>query len=115
LTKGYIYFVGSTNSGKTSLISALRNTANKFNPKTYKDPFDLQMVPKNYKTEIQKNENVNKHRGESTISFLPGTTLKPIEIDDFKLGAKVFDTPGIPSINKVSDYIHNVRELKHVL
>lgn len=49
------------------------------------------------------------------ISILPGTTLKPLEVEDIKLGSRVFDTPGIPSVNKVSDYVQRVSELKHVL
>jgi len=74
-----IYVMGCTNSGKSSFINALLFKSNK-----YKDM-----------SKVHYREKYNV----LTESPAPGTTLDLITVEQFKLGFRVIDTPGIPNLN----------------
>lgn len=76
--KPKIYVVGSTNSGKSSFINALLYKQNK-----YKDA-----------KKITRREKFNI----LTESAAPGTTLDLVTIEEFSIGFRVIDTPGIPNL-----------------
>jgi ribosome biogenesis GTPase A len=69
-----VYVLGSTNAGKSSVINAMLAAQNKKKYKK-KDSF-VQVV---------------------TQSALPGTTQEFLTIEQFRLGMRVIDTPGIPN------------------
>lgn len=50
-----------------------------------------------------------------TESAAPGTTLEMITVEQFKIGFRVIDTPGIPNMNQVSAMVENFNDLKSVL
>jgi ribosome biogenesis GTPase A len=52
----------------------------------------------------------NKYKGKAeppllTESALPGTTQEMITVEQFSIGLRVIDTPGIPNMNQVSAHI----------
>jgi len=78
-----VYVMGTTNAGKSSLINA--------------------MLMKQH-TEYKKNEDGSTKRAKHehvilTESALPGTTQEMITVEQFKIGLRVIDTPGIPNMN----------------
>lgn len=80
-----VYVMGATNSGKSSFLNALLFKANKNrkkNPEMYKQKYSV-----------------------LTESEAPGTTLEMITVEQFKLGFRIIDTPGIPNLNQVSSLI----------
>ena len=76
--KPKIYVIGSTNSGKSSFVNALLFKQNKY---------------KNSK-KLMRREKFNI----LTESAAPGTTLDLVTIEEFSLGFRVIDTPGIPNL-----------------
>ena len=73
-----VYVMGTTNSGKSSLINA--------------------MLAKKSKYQTKK----SKEHAVLTESALPGTTQEMITVEQFRLGFRVIDTPGIPNMQQVS-------------
>jgi 30S ribosome assembly GTPase len=90
-----IYVLGCTNSGKSSFINALLFKSNK-----YKD--------------ASKNHYREKYN-VLTEAALPGTTLDLVTVEQFKIGYRVIDTPGIPNLNQVSSHIKDYEDLMTVL
>lgn len=76
-----IYVLGSTNSGKSSFINSL----------LYKS--------KKYKKEKESLEVYKEKFNILTESPAPGTTLEMVTVEQFKIGFRVIDTPGIPNFN----------------
>jgi len=70
-----VYVLGTTNSGKSSLINA--------------------MLTKQTKYETKK----SRESPLLTESALPGTTQEMITVEQFNIGFRVIDTPGIPNMN----------------
>jgi len=68
-----VYVMGATNSGKSSLVNAMILMQNKY-----------------------------KGKGEPPVlteSALPGTTQEMVTVEEFSIGLRVIDTPGIPNMN----------------
>jgi ribosome biogenesis GTPase A len=65
-----VYVVGPTNSGKSSVLNAM---------------LSMQSHKKNKKAEVL------------TESHLSGTTQTMVTVEQFKIGFKVIDTPGVPN------------------
>lgn len=81
-----VYVMGTTNSGKSSLINAMIKKQNQ---------------PKNKsKADKQKHE-----PPVLTESALPGTTQEMITVEQFRIGLRVIDTPGIPNMQQVSAHV----------
>ena len=83
-----VYVVGATNSGKSSLINSL----------IYKSKRNIDTNRKLYAEKC----------AVLTTSPMPGTTLEFVHVEDLKVGFKVFDTPGVPTVDcvtsRISDY-----------
>lgn len=115
--------MGNTNVGKSSVINALKSTSKKcnyqrftiVNPKRYKDPFDMKIAEMMKKQISNDEEEFEEERGNPTISYIPGTTLRPFKVDNMRVGCKIFDTPGLPSVSRVTDFIDDVTIYKRVL
>ena len=90
-----IYVLGSTNSGKSSFINALLYKSNK-----YKD---------SKKIHYREKYNI------LTESPAPGTTLEMITVEQFSIGFRVIDTPGIPNMRQCSAYVKDFEDLMTVL
>lgn len=73
-----IYVLGSTNSGKSSFLNSLLFKSSKYKQKN--------------KTHFKQKYNVLTH------SPAPGTTLDLTTVEEFNLGFRVIDTPGIPNL-----------------
>ena len=50
-----------------------------------------------------------------TESALPGTTQEMLTIEEFSIGFRVIDTPGIPNINQVISHVASFKELAKIL
>ena len=50
-----------------------------------------------------------------TESALPGTTQEMLTIEEFSIGFRVIDTPGIPNINQVISHVSSFKELSKIL
>ena len=50
-----------------------------------------------------------------TKSEAPGTTLEMVTVEQFKLGFRIIDTPGIPNMNQVSSLVENYDDLRTLL
>ena len=46
---------------------------------------------------------------------MPGTTQEMITVEQFNIGFRVIDTPGIPNMNQVSARVNNFDELKRLM
>ena len=90
-----VYVVGSTNSGKSSFINAMLFKSNK-----YKD--------------LRKDENRQKYN-VLTESPAPGTTLDLVTVEQFKIGFRVIDTPGVPNLQQVTSHIQDYEDLMTVV
>jgi ribosome biogenesis GTPase A len=90
-----IYVLGSVNAGKSSFINSLLFKSNK-----YRDM-----------SKIHHREKYNV----LTESPAPGTTLGLVTVEQFKLGFRVIDTPGIPNLNQVSSHIKDYEDLLTVV
>ena len=89
--------MGTTNSGKSALINAMLYTQSK---------------------QKRVSSNTKKRRNEAiqlTESALPGTTQEMITIEQFKIGFRVIDTPGIPNVNQVISRVSSFKELAKLL
>ena len=73
--KPKVYVVGTTNSGKSSLINAMVEKQHKYKKSDKRDPPVL------------------------TESALPGTTQEMITVEALNIGLRVIDTPGIPNMD----------------
>lgn len=93
--KPKVYVLGCTNSGKSTFINALLFKANK-----YKDP---------------KKVHYRQKYDILTESPAPGTTLDFVTVEEFKLGFRVIDTPGIPNMNQVSAHVSDYEDMLTVL
>ena len=67
------------------------------------------------KQKLPKMDRNEEERGAPTISFLPGTTLKPFRVENVKVGCDVYDTPGIFSEKRVTDLIRDIDSIKKVM
>ena len=86
-----VYVLGTTNSGKSSLINA--------------------MLTKQTKYETKK----SRESPLLTESALPGTTQEMITVEQFNIGFRVIDTPGIPNMNQVTARVNNFDDLKRLM
>lgn len=86
-----VYVLGTTNSGKSSLINAMISRQTKYESKKSKEPPVL------------------------TESALPGTTQEMITVEQFNIGFRVIDTPGIPNMEQVSSRIGEFYDLKRLM
>lgn len=77
-----VYVMGSTNCGKSSLINSMLLLQSKYNKNKKSIPPPL-----------------------LTESAVPGTTQEMLTVEEFRLGLRVIDTPGIPNMNQVSSLI----------
>ena len=50
-----------------------------------------------------------------TESALPGTTQEMITVEQFNIGFRVIDTPGIPNMHQVSAHITNFKDLAKLM
>lgn len=92
-----IYVLGSTNSGKSTFLNAMLYKSHKYSNKNkkrmlYRQKFDV-----------------------LTESPAPGTTLEMVTVEEFKIGFRVIDTPGIPNLAQCSAHVKNFDDLKAVL
>jgi ribosome biogenesis GTPase A len=86
-----VYVLGTTNSGKSSLINAMLLKQTKYESKKTKESPLL------------------------TESALPGTTQEMITVEQFNIGFRVIDTPGIPNMNQVSARVNHFEDLKRLM
>jgi ribosome biogenesis GTPase A len=89
-----VYVMGTTNSGKSSLINAM------------------------LKKQVRKREDDKKKKEEPVLlteSALPGTTQEMITVEQFKIGLRVIDTPGIPNMQQVSAHMASYFDLSSLL
>jgi hypothetical protein len=84
-----VYVVGTTNSGKSSLINSIIQKQTKFSK--------------------------GKHASQLTESALPGTTQEMITVEEFNIGLRVIDTPGIPNLTQVSSHLPTLLDLKKMM
>ena len=83
--KPKIYVMGSTNSGKSSFINSLLYKSKKYQTKNkavYKEKYNI-----------------------LTESRAPGTTLDLVTIEEFSLGFRVIDTPGVPNLKQCTAFV----------
>lgn len=76
-----IYVLGATNSGKSSFLNALLFKSTK------------------YRNKNKKKKMYRQKYDVLTESAAPGTTLEMVTVEEFKLGFRVIDTPGIPNMD----------------
>jgi 30S ribosome assembly GTPase len=50
-----------------------------------------------------------------TESALPGTTQEMLTVEQFSLGLRIIDTPGIPNINQASARVNEFYDLKRLM
>ena len=50
-----------------------------------------------------------------TESALPGTTQEMITVEQFNIGFRVIDTPGIPNMSQLSSKINSLRDLSKLM
>lgn len=86
-----VYVLGTTNSGKSSLLNAMLQKQTKYETNKTKEPPLL------------------------TESALPGTTQEMITVEQFNIGFRVIDTPGIPNMNQVSARVQQFYDLKKLM
>ena len=87
--------LGTTNSGKSSFINALLYKQNKYKDSSkmhYRQKYDI-----------------------LTESPAAGTTLDMITVEQFSLGFRVIDTPGIPNMSQCSSFIQDFDDMTTVL
>mmetsp|Transcript_16489 Transcript_16489/g.27999 ORF Transcript_16489/g.27999 Transcript_16489/m.27999 type:complete len:185 (-) Transcript_16489:319-873(-) len=90
-----VYVLGSTNSGKSSFLNALlfKSKKNKSGKNvTFKEKFDV-----------------------LTKSPAPGTTLDLVTVEEFNVGFRVIDTPGIPNLKQCTAHIKDYEDMISVL
>ena len=76
--------LGATNSGKSSFLNAMLFKSNKYGKK---------------RGETQAKLVYRQKFNILTESEAPGTTLEMVTVEQFKIGFRVIDTPGIPNLN----------------
>ena len=92
-----IYVLGATNSGKSSFLNALLFKSTKYR---------------------NKNKSKKMYRQKYNVlteSAAPGTTLEMVTVEEFSLGFRVIDTPGIPNLRQCTSFIENFDDLKDAM
>ena len=92
-----VYVMGTTNSGKSALLNSMLYVQSK-----------KKKISK--KTATKRSEMT-----PLTESALPGTTQEMLTIEEFSIGFRVIDTPGIPNINQVISHVSSFKELAKLL
>lgn len=109
--KPKIFVLGCTNSGKSSFLNKMISYMTK-----NKDKKELGKRGKLlYDRETDDHEfgllrNNRLMQELLTVSPVPGTTMDFIQVDDLKVGLKVYDTPGIPNPHQVISYIEDYQD-----
>lgn len=65
-----------------------------------------------------KNKKKKMHREKYDVlteSPAPGTTLEMVTVEEFKLGFRVIDTPGIPNMSQCTAHIQNFADLRDAM
>lgn len=81
-----VYVMGTTNAGKSTLINSLLKSSQR----------------KKLAKKAGKDITLKKKKGEAMIlteSALPGTTQEMLTVEEFNIGFRVVDTPGIPNMS----------------
>lgn len=86
--------LGATNSGKSSFLNSLLFKS-KLHMKKKPD------APNHGKLMYRQKYDV------LTESEAPGTTLEMVTVEQFNIGFRVIDTPGIPNLNQCSAHIED--------
>jgi ribosome biogenesis GTPase A len=70
---------------------------------------------KSYKYKDLSKDTARQKFNILTESPAPGTTLNLTTVEQFKIGYRVIDTPGIPNLNQVSAHIKDYEDLLTVV
>ena len=96
-----VYVMGTTNSGKSTLINSLIKARDRKKTQSKRTKSDLRK---------RKQEPVLL-----TESALPGTTQEMITVEQLNTGFRVIDTPGIPNMYQVSSQVNSFTSLAKLL
>lgn len=99
-----VYVMGTTNSGKSTLINSMISASKR------------KKLSK--KTNQAVAEKVSRRKQDAVVlteSALPGTTQEMITVEQFNIGFRVIDTPGIPNTSQISAQINSFKELAKLL
>ena len=96
--------MGSTNSGKSTLINSLLKASKR-----------KKLSKKGGKDEPFTAKKGKQEPAVLTESALPGTTQEMLTIEQFNVGFRVIDTPGIPNMSQVSAQVGSFRDLARLM